>query len=360
MKFHRRIIILIASLLAVFLLYGLGQAAQSTSSQIYTHLPLIFKDFSNSVDQIAFIGADPNNFSNQYIYLINADGSEQKNLTIDPAIIYNLVWSFDGSKIAFSAYSGGNNDIYVMNADGSGLFNLTNNPAQDHHPSWSPDGAQITFISDRQGSAQVYVMGLDGSNVTRLTDLAPGCTKPNWAPNGNLIAFDLFGDTPDDEEIYVINSDGTSLMRLTNNAYYDTVEDWSPDGSKILFLSARASIGSEDVFIMNNDGTDPVRLSPYGTVTGARWSPDGSIIAYYSYNFPLSVILSDGSYYTTLHCGFESIEAVDASWSLDGNRLAFSPISGSYLDQGIYVVRTDNTSCNRLTTMQAWGSQWRP
>ena len=39
---------------------------------------------------------------------------------------------------AFSFDRDDNYDIYVMNADGSNQTNLTNNPADDSLPSWSP------------------------------------------------------------------------------------------------------------------------------------------------------------------------------------------------------------------------------
>ena len=40
-------------------------------------------------------------------------------------------WSPDGKKIVFTSNRDGNSEIYVMNADGSGQTNLTRNGADD-------------------------------------------------------------------------------------------------------------------------------------------------------------------------------------------------------------------------------------
>ena len=78
------------------------------------------------------------------ITMINADGT---GLTLLTARGSNLMptWSPDGARIAFCSGRDGNNEIYVMNADGSGQTNITNNPASDCDPAWGPvDGTMLT------------------------------------------------------------------------------------------------------------------------------------------------------------------------------------------------------------------------
>ena len=50
-----------------------------------------------------------------------------------------------GSKIAFLSDRDGDYEIYMMNADGTEQINLTNNPARDFSLAWSPNGSKIAF-----------------------------------------------------------------------------------------------------------------------------------------------------------------------------------------------------------------------
>lgn len=86
------------------------------------------------------------------------------------------------ARIAFSSDRDGNAEVYVMNADGTGQTNLTNNSAWDSRPAWSPDGTRIAFVSDRDGNREVYVMNADGSGQTRLTDNPAADGSPAWSP----------------------------------------------------------------------------------------------------------------------------------------------------------------------------------
>jgi dipeptidyl aminopeptidase/acylaminoacyl peptidase len=122
------------------------------------------------------------------IWLLDDEGQEFQ-LTYDEADDLAPVWSPDGSRIAFESTRHGNSEIYVMNADGSNQVNVSNHPADDGAPAWSPDGTMIAFVSLRDGQEEIYLMNADGSEQGRLTT-GPGLKlAPSWLEDGQEIVF---------------------------------------------------------------------------------------------------------------------------------------------------------------------------
>ena len=239
-----------------------------------------FPCWSHDGRKIAFVSERDRNAE---IYVMNADGSEQKRLT--NSLYYDLdpCWSPDGKKIAFRSGEYGKGEIYIMNADGSEQINLTNNSANDSSPSWSPDGEKIAFQSGPLGKGEIYVMNDDGNEPKRLTYNLADDSFPCWSPNGEKIAFTSRRDRY--YEIYIMNTDGSEQKRLTYNDAYDVRPCWSPDGEKIAFITNRdGNHGKSEIYIMNSDGSEQKRLTNNDAKEmSPSWSPDGKKIAYESY-----------------------------------------------------------------------------
>ncbi len=133
-----------------------------------------------------------------YVVVMNADGSGQRTLTRIPQVNGFLPsWSPDGGKILFVTDTSDprkwntpgrrgkrapNLEIYVMNADGSGQRNLTRHPGHDSDPAWSPDGRKIAFTTKREGNFEIYVMNADGSGQRNLTRNPAPDRFPVWSP----------------------------------------------------------------------------------------------------------------------------------------------------------------------------------
>jgi WD40-like Beta Propeller Repeat len=139
-----------------------------------------------------------NRSGNYEIYTSKIDGTDERRLTSTSADESFPIWSQDGSQIAYSASTGEWNtientktyELYVMDADGTNVRQLTDNTAYDSYPRWSPDGSLIVFSSDRDktGHWEVYVMNADGSGVRRVTNTPSNATaiNPLWRPERNL------------------------------------------------------------------------------------------------------------------------------------------------------------------------------
>ena len=95
-------------------------------------------------------------------------------------------FSPDGSKIVFMSKRTKNWDIWIMNADGGLQTQLTTDPKDDENPCFSPDGKQIVFASNRTGNYELWVMGADGSNQRQLTSDPADDTQPCWSVGGYL------------------------------------------------------------------------------------------------------------------------------------------------------------------------------
>lgn len=76
-------------------------------------------------------------FSGYGIYIMKSDGTGQRRLSTTNYDGFPS-WSRDGRKLAFMSERSGNWEIFVINADGSGETNITKHPADDFNPAWQP------------------------------------------------------------------------------------------------------------------------------------------------------------------------------------------------------------------------------
>ena len=220
------------------------------------------------------------------IFVMNADGSNQRQITFNLNDDGQPAWSPDGKMIVFvhQMYSPeeeeeaglNNHDLWTIRADGSGQRPLTANPFDDHEPNWSPDGKKIAFTTNPADNSDVYTVNATGSNLRRLTDADGIDSGANWSPDGKMLAFDSERDG--NGEVYVMRADGGRQTRLTFNPAFDLLSVWSPDARKLAFTSDRdvsdANPDNFEVYTMRADGSRQLnRTNNPAFEFDADWQP---------------------------------------------------------------------------------------
>jgi Tol biopolymer transport system component len=206
------------------------------------------------------------------IFVAQTDGTIVKRLTDQFGYDAEGSYSPDGSRIVFCslrdafdrgklgddqrekyekdpAYFG---EIYIMNADGTDQKRLTNWPGYDGGPFFTPDGERIVWrrFSEDGLLADIYTMKLDGSETRRLTEFNAMSWAPYFHPSGeyaifvsNKLGFDNF-------ELFLVDSLGAhEPVRVTYTKRFDGLPVFSPDGKRIAWTSNNTSTKRSQIFL---------------------------------------------------------------------------------------------------------------
>jgi acylaminoacyl-peptidase len=101
----------------------------------------------------------------------------------------------DGGKIAFVISENDmkagkrHSEIFVMNADGSEKRQLTRHEKSSWHPRWSPNGEVLMFFSVRNEGTQIWLLPTSMGDPRQLTSLSTGVGDAEWSPDGKFIVF---------------------------------------------------------------------------------------------------------------------------------------------------------------------------
>lgn len=240
---------------------------------------IVFTCFIRQIDQVC---------------LMNADGTDRRQLTNFDATAFYASISPDGGTIYFSSRRSGGFEIYSINTNGNGLQRLTKNIGSLYAPELSPNGERIVFTNDGNG---LWLMKSDGKNPHAIT--SSDDIDPTWSPDGRMIAF--ASSRAGSRQLFIMNSDGSNIRQVTNLQDMGGRSSWSPDESRLAFYMGPA--GDHNIYIINIDGTGLIQLTNGGDNLGPSWSPDGNWIAFASFrdgNNEIYIIHPDGTGLTRL------------------------------------------------------------
>lgn len=174
------------------------------------------------------------------VQIINADGSEQKDLTKLKNGACPTAWSPDGESLAFNAFGGSRSMVGIVSKDGTNVRLLIDG----YGAQWSPDGKRLLFCREgekRGMKDSIWVINAEGSNATKVIEDSSGVIEATWLPNGTGIAFASEREHHR-SAIYAVKLDGTELTKIADN---DKVgfffPRFSPDGRKLVVDGSNSS-----------------------------------------------------------------------------------------------------------------------
>lgn len=175
----------------------------------------------------------------------------------------------DGKQIVYSSSASGWAQIYIANLDGSNLRRISSSRAIEVEPKINPKtGAEMVFVSGRSGPQQIYRMNMDGADVERLTNGEGEASNPSWNPDGQHIAFSWTqGYATGGFNVFVMDVATKTYTQLTHSEGRNENPSWAPDGVHIVFMSTRT--GSPQIWSMLANGTQVRQL----TTQGSNWTP---------------------------------------------------------------------------------------
>ncbi|MFL6351466.1 MAG: protein kinase domain-containing protein [Bryobacteraceae bacterium] len=260
--------------------------------------------------------------SDVYILRPN-DPARSVQITPGSGRYFDLAWTPDG-RLLYASDATGSADIWIMNADGRGQRQLTFGAGRSYAPVASPDGKIIAFHSNRNGNWNIWRATSDAGEPKQLTTGTRDSNWPEFTPDGNFVVYHhtnvnggwniwktpLRGGSPiqlsnaltthpavspkdgkiacwysEDLDnprwkLAVFSPEGGAPLRVFDPAPAvkpDSILRWTPSGDAITFLDGR--VGNYNIWLQPIDGRPPHPLTSFtsGEIFSFAWSKDGKL-----------------------------------------------------------------------------------
>jgi Tol biopolymer transport system component/DNA-binding winged helix-turn-helix (wHTH) protein len=208
-------------------------------------------------------------------WTMEADGSDQKQLTSVGHIDTQFRVTPDGRYIVFQSNRSGASDIWRANVDGSDMKQLTTG-GKNAALTLTPDARSVVYTLARGGAETIWRISIDGGEPVRLSDKQ--LSWPSVSPDGKLIAC---GYTADGRtKLALLPIEGGQPVRLFDVprlANFAFGIRWMPDGKSVTYRDWASGLWRQPI-----EGGEPTRIEglPEEKIGSYAWSRDGKQLAF--------------------------------------------------------------------------------
>ena len=212
----------------------------------------------------------------------HANPDEARSVTSEKHHLFRWVrWAPNGT-LLFGSTANSRRDVWVMNPDGSGQRQLTSDDSTNVMPIASPDGRHIVFASTRAGkdAFNLWRTEANGGGLAQLT-AGNGETQPEISPDGKWVFYTSgpMDGPPLQRRVWRISlTGGGEPDQLTDAPAY--APDVSPDGRYVACWYKADNQTPWKVAIIPAEGGRPVKLLDIPQTNAVRWTPDGKGISF--------------------------------------------------------------------------------
>jgi TolB protein len=292
------------------------------------------------------------------------------------------VWSPDGTLIAYKSASGNGARYYLVNADGSNRREITRDDRPKELLRWAPDGSRLAYVTyDRDSDGSIsdspYLCVNEIITGDRHQIPAGNIQDLVWMPDGQSLL--MIVRTDEQGAISLYDANGKQLRRISAADYLRDAAyiSLSPDASKVAYITPIPGVEIQSVADSLNvsalDGSAAKSVGILWTEGSLAWSPDSTRIAFVALATDLEYALyvldtnsMEPHELMLINTGDESGEITPAApaWSPDGTRIAISSISSSK-GAALFVMNADGTERRQVITYVDFGGMiydlaWQP
>jgi len=254
-------------------------------------------------------------------------------------------YSPDGRRIAFRRGVMPNSDLFVMNADGSDQRQLTRFASAMPGFDWSSDGRWLLFASDHDGGMRLWRVDPDSGELH-----ATGVRNVLWPDAARLRDVLVFTRGEASSDVSEVDVDGeldTSPRVLSQSSRGDSLPSYAPDGERLAFVSQR--LGEAGVFVRDQSGIRNIAVHGEAELDKPIWSPDGRWLAYVVGGGSGRLFLADVASARARDVTPDGFSASRPVFSADARSLIFGARADANRRADLWRLQVDSGDMQRLT-----------